>query len=187
MVTGFTALADVINLEDHTGPKVFAEASPLTLNYTTTLSGPLTITGGTILTKTAFLPADQTSVYGTAFFGTGLANTITLTFASNINNFFFDLLNGLTTTATYTVADNLGHSQSFVIPPNLSLGATLVSFPAVGHIVTITSDNPRIWDFFIDNIGFNQPTPGTATPEPGTLALLGVGILGLAAVKLLKR
>ena len=77
LVTGVTASADIINLEDQTGPSFFGGPAQ-TLNYLTS-SGPLTISGGTVLTNTAYLPADQTSVYGTAFFGNTLSNTITMT------------------------------------------------------------------------------------------------------------
>ncbi|HWT88944.1 MAG TPA: PEP-CTERM sorting domain-containing protein [Candidatus Angelobacter sp.] len=185
LVTGVNASADIINLEDQTGPSLFAAASAQTLNYSTS-SGPLTITGGTVLTGTTNLPADETSVYGTASFGNSLSNTITMTFTSPINNFFFDLLNGRNAVETFTVADNLGNTQSFNLAPNLSLGVVTVGFPTVGSVITITMADPE-WDFFIDNIGFNQATPGTATPEPGTMLLLGVGVLGLAAVKLMKR
>ena len=186
LVCGVNASADIINLEDQTGPSVFGSPA-VTLNYSTS-SGPLSITGGTVLTGTTNLPADETTVYGTASFGLPYASTITLTFTSPINNFFFDLLNGLTTTQTYTVADNLGNSQSFTIAPNLSLGAVTVGFPTVGNVITINcSSCGNTWDFFVDNIGFNQATPGTATPEPGTMLLLGVGVLGLAAVKFMKR
>lgn len=181
-----SAKADIITLEDQpAGPCCFASAPAETLHYSTS-SGPLTITGGTILTGTSALPADQTNVYGTAFFGNSLSNTITMTFTSPINNFFFSLINGETYTDTFTVSDNLGNSQSFSIPSNGNSGTALVSFATVGSVITITTSDPN-WDFFIDNIGFNQATPGTATPEPGTMLLLGVGVLGLASVKLLKR
>jgi len=185
LVTGVNASADIINLEDQTGPSFFGGPAQ-TLNYLTS-SGPLTISGGTVLTNTAYLPADQTSVYGTAFFGNTLSNTITMTFTSPINNFFFDLINGQVYPETFTVSDNLGNSQVFSnIPSNGNSGVALVSFATVGSVITITTADPE-WDFFIDNIGFNQATPGTATPEPGTMLLLGVGVLGLAAVKLMKR
>lgn len=186
LVSGLSAKADIINFEDQpAGPSVFGASPPETLTYITS-SGPLTITGGTILTKTTFLPADQTNVYGTASFGPGLSNTITLAFTSPINNFFFDLLNGLLTTQNYTVSDNIGNSQTFSIVPNLSLGLQFVTFPTVGQTVTITcSSCGTEWDFFIDNVGFNQPTP--TVPEPGSMTLLGLGILGLAAVKLTKK
>jgi hypothetical protein len=185
LVMGVNASAEIINLEDHIGPDHFSAASALTLTYSTG-SGPLSITGGTILTNTTNLPADETSVYGTASFGNSLSNTITMTFTTPINNFFFDLLNGVNALETFTVADNLGNSQTFTLAPNLSLGVVTVGFPTVGSVITITTAD-RGWDFFIDNIGFNQPTPSTATPEPGTMALLGIGVLGLAAFKLMKK
>src|SRR5215470_14492539 len=66
LVSGVSAKADIIDLEDQpAGPCCFASAPAETLTYSTS-SGPLTITGGTILTNTSFLPADQTNVYGTA-------------------------------------------------------------------------------------------------------------------------
>ncbi|HET9803025.1 MAG TPA: PEP-CTERM sorting domain-containing protein [Candidatus Acidoferrum sp.] len=178
--------ADIITLEDQSGPSLFGGPAQ-TLNYLTS-SGPLAITGGTVLTNTSNLPADQTSVYGTVQC-CGYASAITLTFTSPINNFFFDLLNGNTVTDTYLVSDNLGNSASFTIAPNTNSGAALVSFPSVGSVITIScsSCGNGFFDFFVDNIGFNQATPGTATPEPGTMLLLGVGVLGLAAVKLSKR
>ena len=189
LVCGGNASADIINSEDQSGPDLFALATPATLNYSTS-SGPLSITGGAILTNTTNLPADETSVYGTASPNYGLnpaySNTITMTFTSPINNFFFDLLNGVTHDETFTVSDNLGNSQSFTLAANLSLGVVTVGFPTVGSVITITTADPN-WDFFIDNIGFNQATPGTATPEPGTMALLGIGVLGLAAFKLMKK
>src|SRR6266853_1701678 len=118
LISGVNASADIINLEDQpAGPCCFASAPAETLNYLTS-SGPLKINGGTILTNTANLPADQTNVYGTAFFGNSLSNTITMTFTSPINNFFFDLLNGQTYTETFVVSDNLGNSQTFNIAPN---------------------------------------------------------------------
>ena len=183
LVAGVSAKADLITLEDQpAGPSIFALAVPQTLNYLTS-SGPLTITGGTILTKTLFLPADQTNVYGTAFFGNGLLPVITLTFTSPINNFFFSLINGQIFPDTFIVSDNLGNSQTFLIPSNGNLGSALVSFPTVGNVITIFTPDPN-WDYFIDDIGFNQATP---TPEPGSLALLGLGAFALAAIKLSKK
>jgi|SRR5215470_5944978 len=183
LVSSVSAKADVIDLESLLGPSTFGAATPQTLTFATS-SGTLTINGGSVLTNTTFLPADETTVYGTTNC-CGNLSTITLTFASPINNFFFDLINGQVVPETFIVSDNLGNSQVFPnVPSNGNLGVALVSFATVGNVITITTSDPN-WDFFIDNIGFNQPTPGV--PEPGSLALLGLGILGLAAVKLSKR
>ena len=182
---GINAFADVINFESYSGPPVFSEATPATLDVTTSI-GTVVVSGGAILTNTANLPADETSVYGTAFFGgTGYSQTITLTFPSVIHNFFLNLYNGETYTDMFTVADNDGHNASFNIDSNLNGGVSLVSFPAVGTQVTITTTDPS-WDFFIDNVGFNQSTPGSA-PEPASLGFIALGGLGLIAASRLKR
>lgn len=179
-----TASADVINFETQpAGPSLFGGA-PETLTYLTS-SGTLTISGGTVLTATANLPADQTTVYGTDNC-CGYLNTITLTFTSPISNFFMDLYNGQTHTDTFAAADNAGHSASFTIAPNTSSGIALVSFPASGNIVTVTTSDPN-WDFFIDNIGFNQATPGATVPEPSSFALLGLGLAALACFTLCRQ
>lgn len=184
LVSGISVKADVIDFDTLTGPDLFGLTTPQTLTFLTS-SGTLTITGGTILTNATNFPADPSSVYGTTNC-CGYSNTITLTFTSAINNFFMDLFNGQIFTDTFTVSDNLGNSQSFTIPPNTSSGVALVSFPTVGSTISITTNDPS-WDFLIDNIGFNEPTPGTAVPEPGTLSLLALGGLGLAALKLNKK
>jgi PEP-CTERM motif len=103
---------------------------------------------------------------------------LTVTFSSPVTNFFLDVYNGLNRPVTYEVADNAGNFDSFTLLPNLSSGTTLVGFPATGSIVTITSVTPPTdeWDFFIDNIHFNEPLPPGLAPEPATVLLLGAGI-----------
>ena len=88
-----------------------------------------------------------------------------------VNSFYLDVYNGQTFNVTYTVADNNGHSSSFVLVPNLASGTTQIGFnPANATSVTITSDAGSAWDFSIDNIVFNEglPTtvPTTTAPPP---------------------
>jgi hypothetical protein len=173
--------ASVIDFEDLTGPSLFADTNaPQPLQYT---FGPLVvdITGGVILDATANLPANQTSVYGTADFccGTGSTpNLITVTFSSPITNFFLDVLNGLTVNVTYRVSDNNGNAAEFVLPPNTSSGQTQIGFAATGTVVNVQAITDDLYDYFIDNIHFNEDLPPDLrpVPEPSTLALLTVGL-----------
>lgn len=170
-----SAHATIINFDAQglTGQSTYvANGQARDLNVTAPDGSQVSITGGTVLTNETFLPADHTSLYGTAFFGPTAPNppnyspTITLTFASAIQNFFLDVFNGQTFNVTYTVADNAGHSSSFLLIPNLSSGTSQVGFAAAGNVITITSDAGNLWDFSIDNIGFNE-----ALPPPGPTVL----------------
>jgi len=177
-VIGFigSANAEIVTFEDQTGPTLFGNPNQ-TLTYT---FGTLTVTftGGTILTNAENLPVDHTSVYGSI---SGInSNPITMTFSQPVNNFFVDLLNGDNQTMDYTIADNAGHSAMFTLLPNFQNGLVDYSIPATGSQVTITSDGTGFFDFLIDNVGFNQPTPA---PEPLTLSLFGAAVAGAAAMR----
>lgn len=181
-----SAAADIIDFSAYTGPAYFAEAGPAqTLSISTSI-GTMTVAGGVILSDATYCPACETSVYGTAYFGDDLSNTITLTFPTSINNFFLYLLNGQTYPDTFTAADNAGHSTTVTIAPNTSSGTALISFPASGNIVTLTTTDSD-WDFLVNKFGFDQPTPTSTVPEPATLTLLGTGLFGLLAASKRKR
>lgn len=173
-----SARADIINFESFSGPSLFGGPAQ-TLTITGTSAGTVTITGGTVLTAETNLPADETTLYGTCFCGP-YSQTITLTFQNPITNFFLDLYNGQTHPDTFTAADNVGNSIVTTITSNTSSGNALISFPAAGTMVTITTSDPS-WDFSIDNVGFDQATPGTV-PEPASLGLMLTGALAAAGV-----
>jgi hypothetical protein len=186
LLVGLTnsAKAVLITLEDQTGPTTYAAAcAAITCPQTVvenTSAGQATFTGGVILTNPTSLPADETSVYGSTSFVSGLVNPITITFQNAVSNFLVDVINGLTTTTSYTVADNVGNSSTFSLPPNSSSGATTIGFPASGNVVTITSEATP-FDIFIDNVQFNVPISCsdnscqvTGVPEPGSLGLLAL-------------
>ena len=188
-----TGHAEVIDFETFSGPSTFAAAGDATTLSVPTAIGTVTISGGVILTNATNLPADETSIYGTAgnasnigvTVGTGFTNPLTITFPVAINNFFVDVLNGNTMPVTYRVADNMGNSNTTVLNPNLSGGNELVSFAATGTVVTVgaltgqSTPTGMTWDFFFDNIHFDEPLP--AVPLPATLPLFatGLGALGL--------
>ena len=125
LVTGIlpTASADLIDFEQFTGPSTFADAgNAQTLNINTSI-GNVEFQGGVILTNATNLPADETSIYGTAgnaqnigvMTGSGFTNPLTITFPVPIQNFFLDLYNGNVIPVTYTLSDNLGNTASFTL------------------------------------------------------------------------
>lgn len=184
------AQATMINFETFPGP-VFTGQSTYVANgaprdlLVATAAGNVSITGGTVFSQETFMPANQTNLYGSAFFGGGTTGTpphsylpiVTVdlsSLAAPLNGFYLDVYNGQVFNVTYTVADNLGHSSSFVLAPNFGLGQrSQIGFAPVGNIITITSDAGSQWDFSIDNIVFNEglgnstvPTTVVTTPIP---------------------
>lgn len=180
------SMAAVLNFDDQglTGPSFFASASPLDVNQT--IGGvDVNITGGTILNNTSFLPGNTTAVYGTASFFDGGLNPIVVTFSQSITNFFLDLFNGNVQPVTYVIEDNAGNSTTVTLPSNSDGGTTTIGFAATGNKVTITGLVPETgnlpFDFFIDNIGFNEPLP--QVPLPAGLPLLAGGLIALGFLR----
>ncbi len=149
------------------------------------------------------LPATASVAYGTADFAntgqTGYTNPLTIKFYNsvtnapeNVSNFFLNLYNGNTVPINYTLKDNLGNGAVFNVAENFSSGQQTFGFASAGNSFTITggpSTSPYAWDFFINDIGFNQALPQGSNdgnplapvPEPTTYAMLlaGLGLIGL--------
>ena len=186
-----SASASILNFDDQglSGPSFFSQASPVTV--VEVIDGvEITVEGGTILTNTSNLPANQTSIYGTASFFSGGQNPITISFDQPIQNFFLEVLNGATTDVEYVVMDDLGNSRSFTLAPNLNSGATTIGIATVGTQITIMAivDSTGFFDFFVDNIQWNQDLPPDLTvPVPAAAPLMLAGMAVFGAVRRKKK
>jgi hypothetical protein len=174
------ANATIINFDDQglTGPSL--AASTTEANVTITAGGKTAVFhNGAILTAESALPADTTSLYYNSYFLPGtLGATMTVTFSANVSNFFLNLYNGETYTDSFTVSDNLGNTNTVSIAPNSASGLSLISFAAAGNVISITTTDTTGYDYSIDNIGFDQATPGVPEPATWAMFLLGFGAIG---------
>jgi hypothetical protein len=187
------ASAATINFDDQglVGPDLYVNASPSPQTVVVPTGGnAVTFNGGVILTNTRFLPQNTSSIYGSAHFGIGLSNPMTISFLNPITNFLVDVQNGRRDPSNYRVQDNLGNSQDFMLDGfGGGGGFTTIGFAAVGNLVTISSldEQGANWNFFVDNIRFDlQIDCGrtgcapTVVPVPAALPLFLAGALGIA-------
>jgi hypothetical protein len=176
-----TAYADTIDFEAQgaNSPSDFSAGtladSPLTI-------GIATFTGGKLLNHEDGAVADQTAVYATSSSGEPLlTNPLNIAFSvpiSGLSIFVEDGLGG----GIYTVADNLGGSESVLLPVGFGAifsvpdsGITSVSI--TGPLTPNFPNSPR-WDFAVDDVIF---TP-MMVPEPSSFVLLATGLLTFAAL-----
>ncbi|HEV2233473.1 MAG TPA: hypothetical protein VGV68_08740 [Terriglobia bacterium] len=140
----------VINFDQFSASSFFQSVQPpLTV-------GVATFSGGQLLNATSSLPADPTTVYGTAFFCAGCLPTITIDFSQAVSNLSLLVLNGQTFTVVYKIQDNVGDTSTIMLVANFLSGAGTITLPSTNiRQVTITGD-ASAWDFFIDNVTFQQ-------------------------------
>ena len=144
------ATTTTIDFESLTGPSVFCAPAepPRTI-------GVATFSGGVIMTAVTNLPANQTTVYGTSQCP-GYDDQITIAFSTPVSDLSMQVLNGETTTVSYTVLADTGGSVTKSLVANLSSGADTFALPDAGITsVTIGRTTPStFWDFFIDDVSF---------------------------------
>src|ERR1019366_8664843 len=134
--------------------------------------GNATFNNGELLFQETFLPADQTTVYGTGWFCTGCGD-IVIDFAVPVTNFNVLMLNAQLFTVTYTITDNNGNADSIILAQSQGPDSSGILRIFAGGITQITFSSASAqylgfcgfscFDYSIDNINYNYPVPEPAT------------------------
>jgi pimeloyl-ACP methyl ester carboxylesterase len=157
--SALSAQVQTIDFEDLAGPSIFASIDPPLQKLSATFSG------GELLRNATFLPADPTSLYGTAYFCDGCKPTITIDFSQKVSNLSLLLANGLTFSVTYTIEDDDGTTQVITLGANFDAGAGTITLPDQNiRQVVISGDDSTEWDFFIDDVSFTPSGPVLIDP-----------------------
>ena len=134
--------------------------------------GIATFSGGHLLRAVVGLPANQTTVYGTAIFCEGCLSAITIDFSQPVSNVSLQVLNGQTFQVLYTVQDDVAGSTPQVFSleancPDLDClepgGQMTVTLPSTGITQVMITSNAEQWDFFVDNVQFSASASGVIT------------------------
>ncbi len=175
----------VITLENPSAPEGFSQTSALTTEYSAQgviFSGPSAGQGGAILQDVSF---PTTSFYGAGnsflAFNSAASYPIgpeTLTFDAAHGNVSIEVSGQIgsqqVTMNAYDSLDSLLDSTTITAGASWSLLS--VSGPDISKVVISFSGNIATFN----DLSFDAAVP---TPEPGTLALAGLGLAGIAALR----
>ena len=191
-----SAFAAVITVgfDEVTAPGSFAEVTPggpLGPDLTYTF---LSLSGGVILngeTGWAGLETSSPNLYGTSDFvqlddASTLPGTITGTFDFQVDTLGFDLINGYGagsfSVRVYDATDAMVGSATLGLlayPGSGAVGSVFFSMPGQIKWFEVTSaQGAGSIDFGIDSLNYS-----TVVPEPATFALIGLGLIGLGAIR----
>lgn len=186
-----SSLAGMVNSQAEASNFLSVAGALNVYDFESPVPSNLTITGGSTVNASSCGPlCGFNTTVGGAFFRELVGGSVAFSFTNPVDAFGF-YVNGLQTDLvpqqTIEYVDGSSVTQIINFPTAINGGGAFVGFIDFGQLISSVTFNATNDILGFDDLRFgrseNNPGDPVSVPEPGSIALLGVGLLGIGIAR----